>query len=389
MPVSGLARLRNARAAVGSFVRRRPGVIAAGAGAIAGAVTTIAALNSSSVALSDPFKDSTLQFPNDLVGYGNYMTFRAFATNGLASDIFSSAIGAIGGSGFLGQLVGQNGATIRLPLPNNLRADYDPQYGSKDLGATPAAVGLKYADRQVYGTNGPGLSNAIAAAGISGMGTLAGKLMAGGRLAGFASAFSGGGDGVDQAAALKVGAGVAVTPHKILLFTGVDFRKHQFSWKLSPRNEKESRAIQEICKAFTYYAHPNYIAGGLFLKYPEFFEIGFAKNGYLYKFMPAVIESIAIDYQPMGYPAYKRGNLNQTEPAPAEVQISIQFQETEIITKEALQSTLATLTSTSGPMFGTRRQPPPGQVTSQAGSGNIPGPNVSVDTTFGSNNPPR
>lgn len=393
------AGVRAARARTGSFIRRNPGVTAL---AVGGAVTTaaiIASRNSSSVAIPDPFKEQIIKFPNDLGMYGNYISFRAFSTTGTLEGTITSALGALGMNGFWSGLKGE-GATIHLPLPNNLKADFDPQYSSKDLGSNAAAIGLKYADRGIYGNNGPGAGNALAAAGISAIGSVAGAAASAmadagkfdGPLAKALGEMAGGGNAADTgAAALKVGAGVALNPHKILLFTGVDFRKHQFSWRLSPRNQRESDQIQNILKILTYYAHPNFVAGGLYLKYPEFFDIQFYRNGYLYKFLPAVIDSISIDYQPTGYAAYKRGDGNQNEPAPAEVQLSIQFQETEIITKESLVSSLATNASINGPMNNVRTGVDPltnvRQTTTPAGPGGVLGSNVPVTTNFGTPNP--
>ena len=144
------------------------------------------------------------------------------------------------------------------------------------------------------------------------------------------------GDAID--AALKVGLGVALNPHKILLFTGVPFRQHRFTWSLTPRNYNESLTIKNIIEAFIYYMYPSYALGGFFFNYPHFFDINFYSDTHLYKFLPAVIESVDVDYHGQGYAAYKRDVQNQNVPAPAEVKLTISFKETQIITKEWLNN---------------------------------------------------
>jgi hypothetical protein len=152
----------------------------------------------------------------------------------------------------------------------------------------------------------------------------------------------GGGDaGAQGAAALKVLAGLAQNPHKVVLFTGVNFREHQFSWRLSPRNRNESNAIKLITDMFAYYAHPEYVAGALFFKYPEFFRIKFRHPEYLFQLQPSVLKDIRVNYHGQGYPGYIRDANGAGPPAPAEVELSLSFQETEIITKQTLYEQLS------------------------------------------------
>lgn len=374
---AGAGARRSMRARAGSIVRKRPGVVGAVVAGAAGLAVVGLLRNMTSMDIPDPFKGQDFQFPNDLNSFGNYMEFRAYPTNGILSGQLSSIFSSLGLGALSTNFVGTDGAAIRLPLPNNLKVDYDPQYDTPSLGATAQAQLLKAADRSVYGnTQIPG-GNVASATGIAALGQLAGQIAS--RIPGLGAAAGAAGlTGTDAQAALKVGAGLALNPHKIVLFTGVDFRNHQFSWRLSPRNKTESDTINQICQAFTYYAHPNFESGGLFLKYPEFFAIRIIRDNYLNKFLPCVLDSISIDYQPMGYTAYKRGDFNQNDPAPAEVQLSLSFKETEIITKEALVF----------PERNIRPQVPvatqrtnPGQATQPIGQ--VPGTNIPTDTFFG------
>jgi hypothetical protein len=274
----------------------------------------------------DPYRNAGIvNFPYDLPNIDHWIQFTAKETKGVASGVIEKFIGE---AGRIGSEV--NGATIRLPLPANLSADYNPTYGEENLGVAGGA--LKAGDRAIYGNSD--ISGMAAAGGA--LAGLAGAAVKGGvdKLINAAETAAGGsGFG---AAALKVAGGIAQNPHKIVLFTGVDFRTHQFSWKLSPRNREESDLIKYIVNMFTYYSHPEYVSGGLFFKYPEFFEISFRHPEYLFQFQPCVCTDVRVNFHGQGFPAYVRNSDGSGPPAPAEVEFSLTFKETEIITKDFL-----------------------------------------------------
>jgi hypothetical protein len=87
---------------------------------------------------------------------------------------------------------------------------------------------------------------------------------------------------------------------------------------------------------FKFYSHPEYLAGGLFFKYPEFFKIRFRHPSYLFELEPSVCTDVRIDYHGQGFPAYIRDADGSGIPAPAEVTLSLTFKETEVITKNTL-----------------------------------------------------
>jgi hypothetical protein len=280
----------------------------------------------------DPFKNGGVQFPNDLEMYNNWIEFAAVPTTGAAEGWLGGLLGAaITGSG---SALAASGGVIRLPLPSNLSTDYHPTYSTPDLNAA-AGMALKPFDRAIYGNKDiPGQAaagGAFAAAGVAAVAASASGTMAAAGAA--ASALGIGGDAIG--AALKVAGGIAMNPHKIVLFTGVDFRDHTFSWKLSPRNRGESDAIRQIIEMFTYYSHPEFVAGGLFFKYPEFFQIKFYRDSYLFKLRPSVCTNIKVDYHSQGVAAYVRETGDPT-PAPVEISFSVTFKETEIISKQFL-----------------------------------------------------
>ena len=289
----------------------------------------------------DPYAGSkgSVYFPNDLGNIGHWIEFTAKSTNGVisAGDINGLVNSIPGVSGFssAGSLFGNSvaGGTIRLPITQNLSTDYNPTYTNQDLQMAAGSV-LKPFDRQIYG-NKDLPADVAQGAGIAGLvGGALGGLVGGALSRGASLAGASGGDAL--AAALKVGAGIAQNPHKIVLFTGVDFREHQFAWRLSPRNRAESDSIRQIVDMFVYYSHPQYTFGGLFFKYPEFFEISFRYPEYLFKIRPSVCTDVRVNYHGQGYPAYIRNQEGTNAPAPAEVELNLTSKETEIITKQHL-----------------------------------------------------
>jgi hypothetical protein len=283
------------------------GALGAGVGLVGAGVASLYGTGAG----PDPYRTGTngdsVWFPNDLDMNDNYIQFIAKSTEGALSNTIS-------------------GATIRLPLPAGLSTDYHPQYSTPDLGAGAAGNAIKAFDRGIYG-------NTDIAAGAAAGGTLAGA-----GLTAVGAAVKGvlGDTGALGAAALKVGAGLAQNPNKIVLFTGVDFRDHSFSWKLTPRNRAESNSIRTIIEMFTYYSHPDFFLGGLYFKYPEYFEIAFKRDDYLFKLRPSVCNGIKVDYHPQSYASYVRNADGTGAPAPTEVTLSMQFKEVEIINKSYL-----------------------------------------------------
>ena len=329
--LSSIKNARNVRIAVG-----------VGAAAVAGLAVTkfVGGLSSGAlgnIAAAPPYDGDSVKFPTELFENDHYIEFTAKRTEGQAEDALGRVADVF--KGLKGNTV--LGGSIYLPMPSQLSTDYNPDYSTPDLGPGAGMV-LKPSDQAIYGNNSMGMQ---AAAGLS----LAGL---GGGIVGSAASMAtssidkfagniGGGAGA-AGAILKVTGGVALNQHKIVLFTGVNFREHQFSWKLSPKNRKESNDIKKIIDLFTYYSHPEYIAGGLFFKYPEFFEIKFRHPEYLFKLQPSVCKDIKVNYHGQGYPAYIRDANGGGIPAPAEIELSLTFLETEIVTKQSLMGTQAT-----------------------------------------------
>ena len=325
--LSSIFNTRNARIAVG---------VGAGAAATFAVAKFVGGLSSGAlgnIAAAPPYNGDSVKFPSELFENDHYIEFTAKKTEGGAEEAlgkFADVFKGIKGNTVLG-------GSIYLPMPSQLSTDYNPDYGTPDLGPG-AGMALKPADQAIYGNDSMGMK---AASGLSLAGLVGGAITGGiGQAAVNAVNSIPGSGGATGGAILKTAGGVALNQHKIVLFTGVNFREHQFSWKLSPKNRKESDDIRKIIDMFAYYSHPEYIAGGLFFKYPEFFEIKFRHPEYLFKLQPSVCKDIKVNYHGQGYAAYIRDANGGGIPAPAEIELSLTFLETEIVTKQSLNGSL-------------------------------------------------
>ena len=304
--------------------------------------------------------NKTLKFPVNLDQTGHYVQFTAYERD--RSAVLNSARGTITVGNKLP--VEQIKATFFLPMPANLGTAYNADYQNEDLGLLGAFI----ADNA-----GTVIDTATAALRSVGTAITSAVDMQGGAAidalsSGFSSIKKGVGElasniqkevGDPQAAKAAVGAvlagqgggpakailakerGQAVNPHRVVLFQGVQFREHQFSYRLSPKNADETRMITSMIQGLKFYMLPRFggegngkFVGRAFLDYPQIFQIKFKNDTHLFKLLPSVLKSINVQYHPMGYPAYIR---TENDVAPVEIEIQMTFQEIQMFTKESVE----------------------------------------------------
>lgn len=147
--------------------------------------------------------------------------------------------------------------------------------------------------------------------------------------------------------ALKIGgaaAGLALNPHKELLFNGVKFREFKFKYKLIAKSEKESETINEIIKIFEKYMHPTLAAGSLLYRYPAEFEIRFftsdgQQNKFIYKIYRSVLQNYTVSYGGNNFVTFKNKD-GITKGAPVEIEIELNFKETNPLTRDFIEKIL-------------------------------------------------
>ena len=307
----------------------------------------------------------TVKFPVDLDNTGHHVHFTAYERK-----LGSVLKGARGESPINKKL-----ASFYLPMPASLGVGYSASYQNEDIGLlgnllagnadeTFAAIegGMENIGtvlNNVFAGELGGTFDAIKQTGKD-FATTANQFVGqvsqelgsdNQRRSAIAAVAASRGGGTAKTALDQI-AGVAVNPHRVVLFQGTEFREHQFAYKLSAKNAEESKIITSLISGFKYYMHPRFSGGGrgftkrAFIDYPQLFEIEFRKEDrrHLFAFKTCVLKSFSAQYHPMGYPAYIQA---QGESAPVEVDIQMTFQEIEMFTKEDVEAEMASVRSTN------------------------------------------
>lgn len=233
---------------------------------------------------------ATLQFPSDLPKYYFSLGISTYARK----SIFEFAINAT--------------SDIILPLPKQLVDTDTVQYEQKEIGgAAAAAVGVGSAMMgQEPASNILNALGAMASGLVSQAGAAFGKLT-----------------GADAIGAGQAVFGAAPNQFTTVLLKGPGYKKHEFTWTLSPRNENESRTIRKIIVLLK---NSMFVKNNIaYFGAPQIFTPKFFINEqYLYKFKPCVLENMTVNYSPSGAPAFYA-----TSTAPDAVEIRLSFLEVE------------------------------------------------------------
>lgn len=144
-------------------------------------------------------------------------------------------------------------------------------------------------------------------------------------------------------------AGFAMNPQLLVLFRGIGFRTFQYDFMFTPRNSDEAASVRNIIKAFRFHSHPELADKyGVFYVAPSTFDIEFMHKGPLdapisatgivgnrntniHQVKTCVLTNYSVDYAPFGWSTY-------TDGMPVQTRLSLQFMETNIITKEEIKS---------------------------------------------------
>ena len=125
---------------------------------------------------------------------------------------------------------------------------------------------------------------------------------------------------------------------KTLAFKGVDKRKFSYDFKMMPRSKREADEVAEIIYAFKFHMLPEMTGtqkDGRSLSYPSTFDIQYMyvnqENNYLHKISTCYLESMDVTY---GGARYTTFDGNEDGAPPVETNITLNFAEIELITRE-------------------------------------------------------
>ena len=124
--------------------------------------------------------------------------------------------------------------------------------------------------------------------------------------------------------------GQVINPNMELIFNGPQLRPFNFTFKMSPRDERESITIKKIIRMFKQSMAPARSESSLFLKAPNTFKLQFLEGSSReHKFLPKIKEcamtGFNVNYTPDGnYATYRNSAM-------VAVELSFSFQELEPI----------------------------------------------------------
>lgn len=241
---------------------------------------------------------------------------------------------------------------IFLPMPASLGTQYSQTYNGKSIGPAGAAAAAN-ADALAGGVLNGDIKTIISTIGNTTLDSLVGSAAwyahAGvqeGLAAGFGAALGLGKSSLTQLLATAAGAaagqtyegvvagkGIARNPYMAVMYESPGLREHTFSWKFTPKSEKESKLIQEIITRFKYHSSPGVNSSyNQFIDYPEQFDIDFHYDKYLYNIGPSVCTAFEVDYHD-GQPLYFDIGKDK---APVSITMKATFKEVAIITKNEI-----------------------------------------------------
>ena len=140
-------------------------------------------------------------------------------------------------------------------------------------------------------------------------------------------------------AAFDKAKGQAVNPQMELVFQSVPFRTFNFPFEFAPKNKKEKDEMHKIINLFKFHMHPEYqsTTRGYF-NVPSEFQITYMYreniNSYIPRISRCVLKNMNVDYAPEGvFSTFKADNKGAP---PVLAKVDLEFQETEIMTKETI-----------------------------------------------------
>lgn len=217
---------------------------------------------------------------------------------------------------------------IALYMPPMIATTYAAEWGQGQMNATGGVVKAM--------SDGFSMTSIKQALSEIGIGILGGAVQDG---ADFVKSYSGA--DINALDGISLATRAAINPHIEMLFRKIGFRTFQFDFKFTPRSEKEALLAHNIIKAFAFYGAPEIRESKDAAKYyifPAEFDIEFWSNGkpndFLNKISTCALTSCTVNYTGSGgWSAFQADKMNGV---PVECNLTLQFQELEIITKKRI-----------------------------------------------------
>lgn len=210
--------------------------------------------------------------------------------------------------------------TIVLYMPQDIQASYHAEWQAEELGAAADII------NKIKGSGT--LKEALESAGVSAVknaGTMTNQFT-----------------NLNLSGALGSATRIAINPHQEVIFDGIGFRTFNFNFRFTPESEDEALNVDNIIRAFKFYAAPEILQGtaGRFWIYPAEFDIQYYANGkenlFLNKISTCALTDMTVNYTSTGHWAGHRPH-SKLEGSPSVcTDIQLTFKELEIMTKERI-----------------------------------------------------
>lgn len=142
--------------------------------------------------------------------------------------------------------------------------------------------------------------------------------------------------------------GQAANPYTETVFKNVGFRTHSFEYVFMPRNDAESRTVDDIIQLFKYTMLPQQskgatipgtnvpISGAGFFEFPYEFQITHSTQDTTFTLLPSVLSNLTVDYSGgTDSPKFFVPQMGQMQ-YPARVILTMQFKEMVLLTRDKL-----------------------------------------------------
>jgi len=218
---------------------------------------------------------------------------------------------------------------IALYMPPQVQVSYKSQYSDTPIGGGTAAAmdvyssvmagrGTENAMKTAINKGGQAFKEGVKGTVLSMVGALPG--MSGAR------------------EAFEIAEGYIQSDRMELAFKGIDKRAFSYTFKMIPRNDRESDEIRKIIFAFKSNMLPEFkdgVRNGREMIMPNTFDIEYMYNGkendYLHKISTCVLEDLQVT---QGGSRYKTFTAKDDGAPPVETSITLSFRELELITRE-------------------------------------------------------
>jgi len=221
-------------------------------------------------------------------------------------------------------------SAVALYMPPGIKVSYSVANGPSELGM--AGLGAKtFAEASNANTDQQQINAFLKGAG--------GFMLEGVKRGGVGIAESLGGG--DVRGAISKITGFAENPFSEVVFEKVNHRQFSYTFNLQARNKDEVEDINKIVQIFKFHMHPeleNDISGGRYFKVPSEFEIHYAYQGeinnYLNKISRCVLTDCVVDFGEGQFTTFRK--FDGQGAAPVNVTMTLNFTETEIMTKNLI-----------------------------------------------------